>query len=313
MADRPSSRELGGGPRVGATSEPPPPLQPHTLKLNFDFEVVEQPLPEPPLAPPLAEGEPPPPPPPPPLRMGGTYFAFAIPSLEGAEPTTYNLAHPLSGETVAGMLSSVQLSISEALIRWLVDESQGFLPLVLRRRGLDAPASGLLHVDVHAPVPVDGKGAVAGSVDGDEREHRGCQVWLEPSGAQPRRGEQLTVGSGERREAGGGHGGAASDQLRGSEHGCKRCSGGRRRPSGFTERDQRVGGDRPWPTADAGRKAGQSIAVKPHLRQGQASRTIQAQRQIPGDRSEIDPGEISRERAAPTVVPTSNIDATAEQ
>ncbi|KOO26167.1 flagellar associated protein [Chrysochromulina tobinii] len=84
--------------------------------------------------------------------MGGTYFAFAIPSLEGAEPTTYNLAHPLSGETVAGMLSSVQLSISEALIRWLVDESQGFLPLVLRRRGLDAAGADDVNV---CNLPID--------------------------------------------------------------------------------------------------------------------------------------------------------------
>jgi CDP-diglyceride synthetase len=49
-------------------------------------------------------------------------------------------------------MPQAQLSISEALIRWLVDESQGFLPLVLRRRGLDAAGADDVNV---CNLPID--------------------------------------------------------------------------------------------------------------------------------------------------------------
>ena len=137
---RPSSRGSRPGSKQGArregrpqsAPEPPPPLPTHPLTLEFDFAIAAVPPPPPPEP---AEGEEPPAegeePPRPPLE--GTYFELALPAAEfGSEPAVYKLKHPLSGEGVEAE-NSIDLTIDDRLIRWIVEDVQGLLPLSLKK------------------------------------------------------------------------------------------------------------------------------------------------------------------------------------
>lgn len=150
---RPNSRDRATPRDAEPDPDPEAPLPTHPLTLSFSFDMAEvtEPLPEPPgegEEPPAEEEEKPPWQP-----LAGTYFSFTLPAEAGTtaegEPVTFDLAHPLSGEG-APEASSAELVVSEALIRWLVVEAQGHLPLVLRRRGVD----GAEDADV-CPLPMD--------------------------------------------------------------------------------------------------------------------------------------------------------------
>ena len=88
-----------------ATGDEAPP--PHVCTLAFSFEFTEAEPPEPPEEPP-------------------------------EEEATFELAHPLSGEG-APESSAAELTVTEALVRWLVVEKQAIVSLSLRRTG---PAEG---------------------------------------------------------------------------------------------------------------------------------------------------------------------------
>ena len=110
-----------------ATGDEAPP--PHVCTLAFSFEFTEAERPEPPEEPP--EEEPPAPP-----TLEGTFFALSVGGAE--EEATFELAHPLSGEG-APESSAAELTVTEALVRWLVVEKQAIVSLSLRRTG---PAEG---------------------------------------------------------------------------------------------------------------------------------------------------------------------------
>ena len=142
---RPSSRGSRPGsrgkntPRAGrpeSAPEPPPPLPTHELTLSFDFDLTPAPLPPPPEP---EEGAEPPPegeeaePPKPPLE--DTFFELTLPPPPSSgNPRTFKLKHPHSGETLTKTLKSeVVVTVDDSLIRWLVVEAQGMLPLTLKR------------------------------------------------------------------------------------------------------------------------------------------------------------------------------------
>jgi hypothetical protein len=110
-----------------ATGDEPAP--PHLCTLAFSFEFA---LPEPPVPP----EEPPEEEPPAPPTLDGTFFALTVGGAE--EDVTFELAHPLSGEG-APESSTAELTVTEALVRWLVVEQQAIVALSLRRTG---PAEG---------------------------------------------------------------------------------------------------------------------------------------------------------------------------
>ena len=115
-----------------ATGDEAPPL--HVCTLAFSFEFTEAEPPEPPEEPP--EEEPPEEEPPAPPTLEGTFFALSVGGAE--EEATFELAHPLSGEG-APESSAAELTVTEALVRWLVVEKQAIVSLSLRRTG---PAEG---------------------------------------------------------------------------------------------------------------------------------------------------------------------------
>ena len=110
-----------------ATGDEPAP--PHLCTLAFSFEFAPPEPPAPPEEPP--EEEPPAPP-----TLDGTFFALTVGGAE--EEVTFELAHPLSGEG-APESSTAELTVTEALVRWLVVDQQAIVALSLRRRG---PAEG---------------------------------------------------------------------------------------------------------------------------------------------------------------------------
>ena len=154
---RPSSRggrpDSKGGkrspprtPRPESAPEPPPPLPTHPLSFSFSFELVPSPVAEPE---PAAEGEEAAAPPKPPLE--GTYFVLTLPDLnEGASSprtTEHVMKHSLSdAEGGAVEPCAVEVTVSHAFVRWLVEEAQGALPLTLRKTGVDGAADSTVAV-----------------------------------------------------------------------------------------------------------------------------------------------------------------------
>ena len=123
------------------SSEEPSSSSPHVATLVFTFELADLPPPSPP---PAVEGEAPPEPEEIPT-LAGTHFVLRVPTGEPAPaddqppPTTsFELAHPLSGDG-APESSSAELTVDEALVRWLAVERQGVVALALCRREAEGP------------------------------------------------------------------------------------------------------------------------------------------------------------------------------
>lgn len=185
------------------------PLVEHRVTLDFSFEFE---LPDPPVA---AEGETAEgaaPAPATPAGLEGTFFELTLPAepVEGEEEagiTVLRIAHPLtavapppaeepppprpsSGKGKKGapvveeappppLSPSAELLITPRLVRWLVEDQQGVLPLSLRR-----PAGGET-VEVFA-LPVD----VCGLLFGKQSVRLSCEPWPPP-------GEGTSAGGGE--------------------------------------------------------------------------------------------------------------------
>ena len=123
------------------------------MNLEFNFDMVAVPVP---AAAAAVEGEEEPPAPPPPLL--GTYFTMALPSFKddgssSPRPNKHELRHPLSDADGEPASCTVELTVSDAFIRWLVVEQQGALPLVLMQKGADGDSDSAvceLPVDVSA-------------------------------------------------------------------------------------------------------------------------------------------------------------------